>query len=59
MPKKIETTEEKLDHLIRLAQDLLILQALQAGVKSHEVASIVRIDKGRVSNISKCLKSAQ
>ena len=56
MPKKSETVEEKLDHLARIAQDMLILQALQAGIGSHQVAAIAKIDKARVSRISKHLK---
>ena len=59
MPKKIETVTEKLDRLIRIAQDLLVLQALQARIGAHRVAAMVRIDKGRLSNISKYLKSAK
>lgn len=59
--KKMASThvEEKLDLLVRLTQDLLILQALQAGVTSHQVAAMVKIDKKRVSNISKYLKDAK
>ena len=59
--KKMESdpVDEKLDLLVRLTQDLLILQALQAGVNSHKVAAMVKIDKGRVSNISKHLKAAK
>lgn len=48
--------EDKLNLLVRATQDLLILQALQAGVNSHKVAAMVKIDKRRVSNISKFLK---
>lgn len=50
---------DRLELLIRLTQDLLILQALQAGVNSHKVAAMVKIDKRRVSNISKHLKSVK
>ncbi len=54
-----DSIEEKLDLLVRVTQDLLILQALQAGVNSHQVAAMVKIDKRRVSNISKYLKGAK
>jgi hypothetical protein len=59
MPKKVETVEEKLDRLIRIAQDLLVLQALQARIGAHQVAAMLRIDKGRVSSFSKHLKAAK
>jgi hypothetical protein len=60
MKKKVsDPFEDKLDLLVRLTQDLLILHALQAGVTSHEVAAMVKIDKGRVSNISKYLKNSK
>ena len=54
-----DTIGEKLDALIRLTQDQLILHALQAGVNSHKVAAMVRIDKRRVSHISKYLNEAK
>jgi hypothetical protein len=54
-----DSIEVQLDLLVRLTQDLLILQALQAGVTSHEVAAMVKIDKRRVSNVSKYLKDAK
>ena len=54
-----DPVEEKLDLLVRLTQDLLILQALQAGVTSHKVAAMVKIDKVRVSNVSKYLKDTK
>lgn len=62
MPKKnaeSDAIEAKLDLLVRISQDLLILQALQAGLTSHGVAAMLRIDKGRVSNISKYMKDAK
>lgn len=62
MAKKKVTSdpiEEQLDLLVRLTQDLLILQALQAGVNSHKVAAMLKIDKKRVSNVSKYLKDAK
>jgi hypothetical protein len=54
-----DSIEEKLELLVRVTQDLLILQALQAGVNSHDVAAMVKIDKRRVSNISKYLKAVK
>jgi len=50
---------EKLDALLRATQDLFILQALQAGINSHDVRKILRIDIKRVSNINKYLKDVK
>jgi hypothetical protein len=49
----------KLDSLLRATQDLFILQALLAGVNVDDVRKILKIDKHRVSNISKHLKNAK
>jgi hypothetical protein len=50
--------EKKLDTLIRLTQDVFILQALKAGVPSHDVAALLKVGKERVSAISKRLRGA-
>jgi hypothetical protein len=50
---------EKIDSLLRATQDLFILQALLAGVNVDDVRKILKIDKHRVSNISKHLKNAK
>jgi hypothetical protein len=47
---------EKLDALIRVTQDLFILHALVAGAKVDDVRKALKIDKWRVSNVSKALK---
>ena len=47
---------DKLDTLIRVTQDLFILQALVAGAKVDDVRKALKINKWRVSNISKALK---
>jgi hypothetical protein len=52
-------TSEKLDALLRVTQDLFILQALTAGANVDDVRRILKIDKHRVSNISKYLKNAK
>lgn len=52
-------TIEKLDALLRVTQDLFILQALTAGANVNDVRRIMKIDKHRVSNISKHLKNAK
>jgi hypothetical protein len=46
---------DKLDTLIRVTQDLFILQALTAGAKVDDVRKALKIDKLRVSGISKSL----
>ncbi len=46
---------EKLDALIRVTQDLFILHALTAGARVDDVRKALKIDKWRVSNISKTL----
>ena len=50
---------DRLDLLLRATQDLFILNALNAGVKVDDVRKILKIDKLRVSNISKYLKDAK
>ncbi len=56
---KSDPQSEKLDSLLRATQDLFILQALLAGVNVDDVRKILKIDKHRVSNISKHLKNAK
>jgi hypothetical protein len=50
---------EKLDGVLRATQDLFILQALVAGATVDDVRKTLKIDKHRVSNISKHLKSVK
>jgi hypothetical protein len=50
---------EKLDQLIFLSQQLFILQALQAGLNTDAVRSLLKIDYLRVIEISKFLQQAQ
>ena len=50
---------EKLDALLWVTQDLLILQLLQAGIAAGDVRKIVQVNTDRVSNISKYLKRAK
>ncbi len=62
MAKKKAATDPvhaKLDTLIRVTQDLFILQALTAGVNVDDVRKALKIDKWRVSNISKLVKKAK
>ena len=51
--------EEKLEQLIWVTQDVLILHALQAGGTVGEVRKIARVNTDRVTNISKFLKRAK
>ena len=53
---EISPLEEILQHLVRRTEDLFILHAIQAGVPSHVVASMLKVRRLRVSSISKHLK---
>jgi len=57
--RETDATNEKLDALLHVTQDLFILQALTAGANVDDVRRMMKIDKRRVSNISKRLKNAQ
>jgi len=54
-----EGTAERLDRIMTLLEDLIILQALQAQVKGEAVRKILRVDMNRVTKVSKMLKSAK
>ncbi len=47
---------EKLDIVIRLLQDLFILEGLKAGVHTEDLRRILRVDKKRINRISKHVK---
>jgi len=51
--------ERKLDRLLETTQDLFILQALQAGATNDAVRQFLHVDKWRVTNVSKVLKSGK
>jgi hypothetical protein len=55
MPDK-DKTVELLQQLLETAQNSFILQALEAGVSGQEIRALLRIDKLRVSNVSKIRK---
>lgn len=57
--RETDATNEKLGALLHVTQDLFILQALTAGANVDDVRRMMKIDKRRVSNISKRLKNAQ
>jgi len=62
MAAKKATTDpisEKLDALIRVTQDLFILQALLGGVQVGDVRAALKIEKARVSKISVYVKRAK
>ncbi|TAK87228.1 MAG: hypothetical protein EPO20_05340 [Betaproteobacteria bacterium] len=50
-----DSITDRLDTLIRITQDLFILQALVAGAKVDDVRKALKINKWRVVNISKSL----
>lgn len=45
--------EEKLDALLRLTQDLFIVQALKAGMTNSGIRRVLGVQNTRVSNIAK------
>lgn len=47
-----------LDDLLTVLQDLFILEALRAGMNVEDIRKILRIDKRRVTNVSRYLKQA-
>lgn len=52
-PLEGEKILENLNVVIALLQDLFILEGVKAGIKKEEVRRILRIDKHRVTRISK------
>jgi hypothetical protein len=54
-----KAVEEKLDQLIRVSQDLFILQALQAGITKGDVRKMAHVNTDRVTNVSKYLNRAK
>lgn len=54
--EKPDRQTELLEQLLETTQNLFILQALEAGVKSVDVRALLRIDKHRVSSVSKIRK---
>lgn len=51
-----DPTTAALSELLVAVQNLFILEALQAGMNVENIRRILRIDKWRVSNISKHMK---
>jgi hypothetical protein len=49
--------EGKFDQMLSVLQNIYILQCLQAGMNVDDIRKMMRIDKWRISNISKLLKS--
>ncbi len=47
---------DRLDLIIRLLQDLLIMEGVKAGINKEELRKILAIDKLRVVGISKQIK---
>jgi hypothetical protein len=52
---KNDSVEKKLDNLLRAIQDQFILQSLLAGISAVDVRKMMKIDRLRVSNISRYL----
>lgn len=60
MKNNNQTTENKLlermDNLHTLLEDLFILQALKGGISADKVRDIMKINRDRISAISKHIK---
>jgi hypothetical protein len=53
MPNEETKTLQLLENLVALTQDLLILQALEAGMKNANVRALVGVETSRVNRVSK------
>lgn len=53
---KHDPVSERLDTMIRLLEDLFIVQAVKAGINKEELRKILAIDRKRVTRISKHMK---
>ncbi|GEM_PF-5877938 len=56
--KKANTdrSTDKMEQMITVLQDLFILEGLKAGMNVEDIRKTLKINKWRVSNISKCMK---
>jgi len=50
---------KKLDRVIDLLEDLLVLQGRRAGMGKEELRKVIRIDSKRVSRITKHVQSLE
>lgn len=50
---------DRLDTLIRLLEDLIVLQAPQANIRGGAIRSFLGVDMNRVTKVSKMLKAAR
>jgi hypothetical protein len=53
------STDQKLDEVIRLLEDLFILQALNAKVKREDIRAVLGVHTTRISKIAGGLKRAK
>ncbi|BAU46799.1 hypothetical protein SVA_0217 [Sulfurifustis variabilis] len=58
-PEKIDPIERKLDSILSVLQDLLILQGAKAGIKRDDLRRIVSVDTNRVSRVMKHVRRAK
>lgn len=52
-------TLDRLDTLIELTEDLIILQALEVNIKGAAIRNFLGVDMNRVTKVSKMLKAAR
>lgn len=50
---------KKIDQLTEIFQNLFILQALSCGAKVNDIRRFLKIDKWRVSNVSKLIRDVK
>lgn len=61
MPKNStsqDPLEQKLDKIIYLLQDLIILEGAKAGMKKEVIRKFLEIDRNRITKIWKQIKSS-
>lgn len=59
MPKNLDNDrrlDEKLDTIIRLLEDLFILQASSAKIGRENIRAVLRVTPNRISKVAKGLK---
>jgi len=50
---------DRLDMLIGLVQDLIVLQALQSNIRGSDIREFLGVDMNRITKVSKMLKAAR
>lgn len=56
---KKDPVVERLDKVIKLLQDLVILEAVKEEVNSNGLRGVVGVDKARVNKVSRLVRTAR